>query len=56
MHNFFDDDDYETFNDDADFAKITVSLDSNHFKDEVEDTNLGQAWGGKAYSLKGWLF
>ena len=57
--NFFDDDDdddndFETFADDKDFAKMTFSNQSNDkMKTNGADEQLGRAWGGEAYSIKG---
>ena len=51
-----DDDEFETFENDKDFAKMECSLnpkDQNYFDNMPEEENLGQAWGGIAFSLKG---
>lgn len=56
-HNFFDDDDdvedFETFDDDKDFAKMTGSFTAKKKTDDsVEgEEKLGKAWGGDAYSF-----
>ncbi|XP_028398728.1 spermatogenesis-defective protein 39 homolog [Dendronephthya gigantea] len=57
-HNFFDDDDddddFETFDGDKDFEKMTGSLTANAKTDdpaEDEEKMGGVAWGGVAYSL-----
>lgn len=58
VDNFFDDDDdvddFETFENDKDFAKMKMSLnenDKNAFQNTAEE-DLGRAWGGETYSLK----
>lgn len=62
VNNFFDDeeevveDEFETFENDKDFAKMGISFDSKD-KDDFGDSpspeeGVGQSWGGRAYRLK----
>jgi hypothetical protein len=53
--NFFDvkeGEDFETFADDIDFAKMIASKDKSDAPDVHDDDKLGQTWGGGAYSFQ----